>query len=109
MAKRKLEFTEQQLTKFATAIVRHAMGRQAFQAALAAKGKYQAVCGDHWFTTWLGPCRKTAAQARADAAAHNAANPGHHAWALGPLPCGDAVEDEGPSKKRVKKKEKKKK
>ena len=112
MPKRKLEFNEQQLKRFATTVVRHAMGPRAFNAALAVKGQYQAVCGDHWFTTWFGPCRRTAAQARVDAAAHNAAT-GHNAWALGPLPCGDAVPPEVPVEtlakaKKAKKKKKKK-
>lgn len=56
------------------------------------KGKYQAVCDRaHGFLTnsWFGPCRPNQGQAQQDANAHNKANPGHHAFPLGPVICSD--------------------
>ena len=71
----KIVFTEKKLARFVADVTRHAMGSRAFNAALAARGRWQAMCGDHFLTTWFGPCRQTEKEAKADAKAHNAANP----------------------------------
>ena len=90
-----------QLTKFANAAARHAMGARAFNAAIKGRGRWQAVCGDHFWTTWFGPCRPTLKLAKADATAHNAATV-HHAFAIGPIICDD--DDERPAARGVKRK-----
>jgi hypothetical protein len=86
----KIVFTEKKLARFVADVTRHAMGSRAFNAALAARGRWQAMCGDHFWTTWFGPCRQTEKEAKADAKAHNAANPGHHAFVPpAPMICDD--------------------
>jgi hypothetical protein len=78
-------FSEKQVTKLFNTVVKRFTGR--VMDPRSGTGQFQAMCGDHLLTTWFGPCEPTSEKARTDAAAHNAANPGHHALVIGPIIC----------------------
>jgi hypothetical protein len=84
------QVSESQLTRLLNTVAKRYTGLTLQKG----KGKYQAVCNSPhglFGDSWIGPCRPALAAAKQDAKAHNAANPGHAAFALGPLLC---IEDD---------------